>query len=85
MHGVTYLAGRNGTNQQAFVAVLPTTNLGAPLIAQPTIGTWPGKYYNRSLVRDESTTFEIKFGEKTITSRKTFNAGFRRHHHDFCP
>ena len=66
MHGVTYRAGKKGTNNQAFVAVLPTTNLGAPLIAQPTIGTWPGTYYNRDFANTRGIDFDIDFDANTI-------------------
>ena len=66
MHGVTYLVGKNEMKDQAFVAVLPTTNLGAPLVAQPTIGRWPGTYYNSSFSREEPINFDIVFGANTI-------------------
>ena len=76
MHGVTYLAGRNGTNQQAFVAVLPTTNLGAPLTQASGTATWHGTYYNSSLVRDENNIpFLIDFGAKTITASRLVSLG----------
>ncbi len=67
MHGVTYLVGRNDMmRDQAFVAVLPTTNLGAPLVAQPTIGRWPGTYYNSSFSSTQPVNFDIVFGANTI-------------------
>ena len=66
MHGVVYRAGKNGTNNQAFVAVLPTTNLGAPLTAQPTIGTWSGTYYNRDFANTRGIDFDIDFDANTI-------------------
>ncbi|MCA8835166.1 MAG: hypothetical protein K8953_08790, partial [Proteobacteria bacterium] len=76
MHGVVYRAGRNGTNQQAFVAVLPTTNLGAPLTQASGTATWLGTYYNSSLVRDENNIpFLIDFGAKTITASRLVSLG----------
>ena len=77
MHGVTYLSGRNDTmRDQAFVAVLPTTNLGAPLTQAHGTATWRGTYYNRSLDQPtENIPFLINFGAKTITASDTFTVG----------
>ena len=68
-HGVTYLTGRSTANfNQAFVAVLPTTNLGAPLASPPAITTWPGKFYHTSLEDTSTVNFEIDFNGTAITA-----------------
>ncbi|MCA8835624.1 MAG: hypothetical protein K8953_11130, partial [Proteobacteria bacterium] len=68
-HGVTYLGGGDAANnRQAFGAVLPTTNLGAPLARAPIITTWPGKYHNLIFGNTQEANFEINFGRKTITA-----------------
>ncbi len=70
MHGVVYLGGANATNnnRQAFVAVLPTTNLGAPLVSPPTTTTWPGKYHNLTFGNAQEIPFVIDFSGKSITA-----------------
>ena len=68
-HGVTYLTGRSTENfTQAFVAVLPTTNLGAPLASPPAITTWPGKFYHTSIEDTQNVNFEIDFNGTAITA-----------------
>ena len=68
-HGVTYLTGRSTANfNQAFVAVLPTTNLGAPLASPPAITTWPGKFYHTSIEDTPTVNFEIDFNGTAITA-----------------
>ena len=68
-HGVTYLTGRSTENfTQAFVAVLPTTNLGAPLASSPAITTWPGKFYHTSIEDTQNVNFEIDFNGTAITA-----------------
>ncbi len=76
-HGVTYLSGKNAMNRnQAFVAVLPTTNLGAPLVGPPVIAIWPGKFFHAVNQNTPQNTpdinFEIKFSEQEITAEHEF-------------
>ncbi len=76
-HGVTYLEGGNetSTSRQAFVAVLPTTNLGAPLVGPPVITTWPGLYHNFAFGNFQEANFLINFGAKTITATPVDGTG----------
>ena len=77
MHGVTYVEGGNATSnsRQAFVAVLPTTNLGAPLVGPPVITTWPGTYHNFAFGDFQVANFLINFGAKTITAAPVDDIG----------
>ncbi len=71
-HGIIYLGGQTivGTNNQAFVAVLPTTNLGAVLTTQPT-AAWTGHYYNGDVGAVQAIAFTIDFGGKSIRASDT--------------
>ena len=71
--GVSYLSGYRFpavhiANNQAFVGILPTTNLGAPLVEQPTTAAWPGFYYDSTVsgTAQNAITFEIDFSMRDI-------------------
>ncbi|MCA8836039.1 MAG: hypothetical protein K8953_13240, partial [Proteobacteria bacterium] len=68
LDGVSYLSGYRGANNQAFVSILPTTNLGAPLVEQPTTAAWPGFYYDSTVsgTAQNAITFEIDFSMRDI-------------------
>ncbi|MCA8833573.1 MAG: hypothetical protein K8953_00685, partial [Proteobacteria bacterium] len=76
-HGVTYVEGGNetSTSRQAFVAVLPTTNLGAPLTQAHGTATWPGLYHNFAFGDFQVANFLINFGAKTITATPRDDTG----------
>ncbi len=65
--GVRYFQGRFGDsgNASAFAGILPTTNLGAPLTAQPTTAAWPGSYSERGNPA-VTLNFNIDFANRRI-------------------
>ncbi len=67
--GVQYFRGRlgNSGNERTFAGILPTTNLGAPLTAQPTTAVWPGTYSERGSTA-ASIDFNIDFINRRITA-----------------
>nr|MCA8834988.1 hypothetical protein [Pseudomonadota bacterium] len=76
MDGVVYISGFNGNNNQAFVGLLSTTNLGDPFPARTggdTTAMWTGKYYSSgdSNTVSSSVTFTIDFS----TERKINGTG----------
>ncbi len=84
--GVQYFQGRLGDsgNPRTFAGILPTTNLGAPLTAQPTTAKWPGSYSDRGRTA-ASLDFNIDFINRRITATTgdtleffslSFNLGF---------
>ncbi len=84
--GVRYFSGRLGDsgNTRTFAGILPTTNLGAPLTAQPTTAVWPGSYSERGNPA-ASLNFNIDFINRRITATTedtleffalSFNLGF---------
>nr|MCA8835701.1 hypothetical protein [Pseudomonadota bacterium] len=73
MDGVTYVLGTSERNQHSFVGILPTTNLGAPLIEAPMDTTWEGSYYLRQNDTANNSgintiTFNIDFAMGKITT-----------------
>ena len=68
--GVIYISGFRGSNNQAFVGILPTTDLGTPLFAQPAIAAWPGLYYDStvSATAQNAITFNIDFSNRSIST-----------------
>ena len=74
--GVRYFRGRlgNSGNARTFAGILPTTNLGAPLTAQPTNAVWPGSYSERGLA-PVSVDFNIDFTNRRITTEHELVAG----------
>ncbi len=68
MDGFRYFAGQfGGTGDTVYFAgILPTTNLGAPLTAQPTTAVWPGSYSERG--RTAPLDFNIDFANRRITA-----------------
>ncbi len=85
MDGFRYFNGQfnEAGNTVFFAGILPTTNLGAPLTAQPTTAAWPGTYSNGG-IEDTNITFNIDFANRRITALRTnpnafavrFNLGF---------
>ena len=84
MDGFRYFAGQfGGTGNTVFFAgILPTTNLGAPLTAQPTNAVWPGFIFNGAAPHAE-LDFNIDFANRRITAgyarqaaSLSFNLGF---------
>ena len=83
--GFRYFQGQFGGtgSTRYFAGILPTTNLGAPLTAQPTTAAWPGTY-SRGASEDNNITFNIDFANRRITALRTdpnafavrFNLGF---------
>ena len=76
MDGVRYFRGRlgNSGNARYFAGILPTTNLGAPLTAQPTNAVWPGSYSERDTAA-VSVDFNIDFTNRRITTEHELVAG----------
>ncbi|MCA8835952.1 MAG: hypothetical protein K8953_12805, partial [Proteobacteria bacterium] len=67
--GVIYINGFNGDNNQAFVGIRPSTNLGRPLLEQPSTAAWDGRYYDSTHVSDSNViTFNIDFNEGDINT-----------------
>ncbi len=67
MDGFVYINGFNGNNNQAFVGLLPTTDLGVFLSEQPTIAEWTGSYYDSTLkTAKNAITFNIDFSKRSI-------------------
>ncbi|MGU9963233.1 MAG: hypothetical protein ACNYPD_03905 [Candidatus Halichondribacter symbioticus] len=56
-----------GSNTIHFAGILPTTNLGAPLTAQPTTAVWPGFIFNGAAPHEE-LDFNIDFANRRITA-----------------
>ncbi len=84
MDGFRYFSGQfGGTGNTVFFAgILPTTNLGAPLTAQPTNAVWPGFIFNGANPHAE-LDFNIDFANRRITAgyartgaSLSFNLGF---------
>ena len=82
--GFQYFQGEfGGSNTLNFAGILPTTNLGAPLTAQPTTAAWPGSYSERGRT-PVSLNFNIDFANRRITAEHEpsegaslrFNLGF---------
>ena len=67
MDGVVYISGFNGANNQAFVGLLPTTDLGAPFAVSATEVEWEGFYYDSTLTTAQNAiTFDIDFTARSI-------------------
>ncbi len=64
---VVYISGFKGANNQAFVGILADTDLGAPLVEQPT-AEWPGFYYDSTVpaTAQNAITFSIDFSMRDI-------------------
>ncbi len=84
MDGFRYFAGQfGGTGDTVlFAGILPTTNLGAPLTAQPTTTAWSG-FYSNGGVQNRTIEFNINFTNRRITAENPrgdgavrFNLGF---------
>ncbi len=56
-----------GSNTLNFAGILPTTNLGAPLTAQPTNAAWPG-FYSERTDSPVPLLFNIDFANRSITT-----------------
>ncbi len=56
-----------GSNTLNFAGILPTTNLGAPLTAQPTNAAWPG-FYSERTDSPVPLLFNIDFANRRITT-----------------
>ena len=66
MDGVVYISGWNGNNNQTFVGLLPTTNLGAPFAISDESAEWAGTYYDNIIGADTAITFDINFSTRSI-------------------
>ncbi len=66
MDGVVYISGWNGNNNQTFVGLLPTTNLGAPFVISDESAEWAGTYYDNIIGADTAITFDINFSTRSI-------------------
>ena len=76
MDGVVYITGFRGDNNQTFVGLLPTTNLGAPFPISDESAEWAGTYYDNIGAADTAVTFDINFNDRSIgTTTATTTAG----------
>ncbi len=67
--GFQHFSGEfSGSNTIHFAGILPTTNLGAPLTAQPTTAAWPGFIFNGAAPHAE-LDFNIDFANRRITAQ----------------
>ncbi len=69
--GYIYAFGTNG----AIAAILPDTDLGAPVFAQTGAATWTGTYSLSDLASNLPISFAINFGTGTMTGTATTRAG----------
>ncbi|MCA8835667.1 MAG: transferrin-binding protein-like solute binding protein, partial [Proteobacteria bacterium] len=70
-NGVTFVDGEIQREIQGFVGLLPTTNLGAPLVEAPMDTTWEGRYLSGLDLTTYPITFTVNFGTKKITGADT--------------
>ena len=70
-NGVTFVDGEIEREIQGFVGLLPTTNLGAPLVEAPMDTTWEGRYLSGLDLTTYPITFTVNFGTKKITGADT--------------
>ncbi len=76
MDGVVYITGFRGDNNQTFVGLLPTTNLGAPFPMTDESAEWAGTYYDSIASANVPVTFDINFNTRSIgTTTATTTAG----------
>ena len=69
MDGFRYFSGQfEGGETRYFAGILPTTNLGLPLSAQPTTAVWPG-FYSLGDAQNRPIDFTINYGDKDIIAR----------------
>ena len=67
--GFQHFSGEfGGSDTLHFAGILPTTNLGAPLSAQPTTAAWPGLIFNAAAPLDD-IEFNIDFANRRITAQ----------------
>ena len=67
--GFQHFSGEfGGSSTLHFAGILPTTNLGAPLTAQPTNAVWPGFIFNGAAPLDD-IDFNIDFASRRITAQ----------------
>ncbi|MGU9963673.1 MAG: hypothetical protein ACNYPD_06145 [Candidatus Halichondribacter symbioticus] len=66
--GVVYISGFKGDDNQAFVGLLPTTDLGATFLTSDTKAEWAGSYYDStdSETTENAITFDIDFSTRAI-------------------
>ena len=79
MDGFTHVLGVIGNAAYSIVGLLPSTDLGAPLIEAPMDTTWEGQYYDGLNNATNDITFTINFDMKKITAMddaQTFTIDF---------
>ena len=69
--GYAYAVGTTG----AIAAILPTTDLGAPVFARTGTANWTGTYSLSDLATNRTISFAINFGTGKMTGTATTSAG----------
>ncbi len=69
--GYSYAVGTNG----AIAGILPTTDLGAPVLARTGTATWTGTYSLSDLATNRTINFAINFATRTMAGTATTSAG----------
>ena len=64
--GYSYAVGTNG----AIAGILPTTDLGAPVLARTGTANWTGTYSLSDLATNLPISFAINFGTRTMTATR---------------
>ena len=64
--GYAYAVGTTG----AIAAILPTTDLGAPVLGSTGAATWDGTYSLSGLATNRTISFAINFGTRTMTATR---------------
>ncbi len=64
--GYAYAVGTTG----AIAAILPTTDLGAPVLGSTGAATWDGTYSLSGLASNLPISFAINFGTRTMTATR---------------
>ncbi len=64
--GYSYAVGTNG----AIAGILPTTDLGAPVLGSTGAATWDGTYSLSGLASNRAISFAINFGTRTMTATR---------------
>ena len=64
--GYAYAVGTTG----AIAAILPTTDLGAPVLGSTGAATWDGTYSLSDLASNLPISFAINFGTRTMTATR---------------
>nr|MCA8834301.1 hypothetical protein [Pseudomonadota bacterium] len=68
--GFVYINGFKGNNNQAFVGLLPTTDLGTTFLTSDTKAEWAGSYYDSTLKTTKNAiTFNIDFSKRSIREK----------------